>query len=188
MSYLYDLLREYGAGDAYPFHMPGHKRRLGALRESRPDGRGDIPFRYTAERRPDGCNGILSGGTEESCGDILSACAAIDITEIEGFDNLHHAEGILREAQQRAAALYGSEETFFLVNGSTSGILSAIGACCGEGTLLMARNCHKSAYHAVFLNRLTVFVYGISVCFSRFGYLCKPFGYRLVLYGISAVC
>ena len=30
---------------------------------------------------------------------------SIDITEIEGFDNLHHAEGILKEAQERAAAL-----------------------------------------------------------------------------------
>ena len=32
---------------------------------------------------------------------------AIDITEIEGFDNLHHATGILQEAQQKAADLYG---------------------------------------------------------------------------------
>lgn len=43
----------------------------------------------------------------------------IDITEIEGFDNLHHAEGIIKLAQQRAARLYGAEESFFLINGST---------------------------------------------------------------------
>ena len=30
----------------------------------------------------------------------------IDITEIEGFDDLHHAKGILREAQERAAKVY----------------------------------------------------------------------------------
>ena len=30
----------------------------------------------------------------------------IDITEIDGFDNLHHAETILKEAQDRAAKLY----------------------------------------------------------------------------------
>ena len=36
----------------------------------------------------------------------------IDITEIDGFDNLHHAEGILLEAQKRASRLYGAEETF----------------------------------------------------------------------------
>ena len=30
----------------------------------------------------------------------------IDITEIDGFDNLHHAEGILKEAQEYAAQIY----------------------------------------------------------------------------------
>ena len=43
---------------------------------------------------------------------------AIDITEIEGFDNLHHATGILQEAQQKAADLYGAKKTYYLVNGS----------------------------------------------------------------------
>lgn len=79
----------------------------------------------------------------------------IDITEIEGFDNLHHAEGILLKAQQRAAKLYGSEETHFLINGSTAGILSAVSAC-AQKTLLLARNCHKSAYHAAFIRNLDV--------------------------------
>lgn len=81
----------------------------------------------------------------------------IDITEIEGFDDLHHARGILQEAQERAARLYGAEETHYLVNGSTCGILSAIMGCTRKGDrILMARNCHKSAYHAAFLNELRV--------------------------------
>lgn len=79
-----------------------------------------------------------------------------DVTEIDGFDNLHHAEGILKEAQQRAASYYGASESHFLVNGSTCGILAAIGACAPSGQILMARNSHKAAYHAVFLNRLEV--------------------------------
>lgn len=48
----------------------------------------------------------------------------IDITEIEGFDNLHHAEGILLEGQRRLAELSGADESFYLVNrkhGRTSG-------------------------------------------------------------------
>ena len=53
---------------------------------------------------------------------------AIDITEIEGFDNLHHATGILQEAQQKAADLYGAKKTYYLVNGSTCGLLAAISA------------------------------------------------------------
>ena len=85
----------------------------------------------------------------------------IDITEITGFDNLHHATGILREAQQRAAETFGADETFFLVNGSTAGLLAAV---CGTvkkgGRLLMARNCHKAVYHAVYLMELkTTYLY-----------------------------
>ena len=110
----------YRDTDCYPFHMPGHKRRLGGM-----------------------CDPV-----------------SFDITEIEGFDNLHHAEGILLEAQDRAAALYGAEETYFLVNGSTCGILSAIGACAPSGKILMSRNSHKAAYHGVFVNRLeAVYLY-----------------------------
>ncbi len=85
----------------------------------------------------------------------------IDITEIDGFDDLHHAEGILRDAQQRAARLYGSEETHYLVNGSTAGILAAVSGCVpAGGTILMARNCHQSVIHAALLRGLnTEYIY-----------------------------
>ena len=36
---------------------------------------------------------------------------AIDITEIDGFDNMHHAEDILKEAFERTAKLFGAEES-----------------------------------------------------------------------------
>lgn len=87
----------------------------------------------------------------------------IDITEIDGFDDLHHpeADGVLTEAQRRAAQVFGAEETHFLVNGSTAGILSAISGCTRrDGTILMARNCHRSAYHGAELRGLrTVYLY-----------------------------
>ena len=74
----------------------------------------------------------------------------IDITEIDGFDDLHHADGILKEAQERAARVYHAEETHFLINGSSVGILSAIAGVTRRGdTVLAARNCHKSVYHAI---------------------------------------
>ena len=85
----------------------------------------------------------------------LSGMYQLDITEIDGFDNLHQAEGIIKSAQEKAASLYHSKETFFLINGSTAGILTAISALSGRGKkLIMARNCHKSIYHGVFLNHL----------------------------------
>ena len=85
----------------------------------------------------------------------------LDITEIEGFDDLHHAEGILKKAEERASRLYHSDETHFLVNGSTVGILSAILGCTNRGDkILIGRNCHKSVYHAMFLHELEpVYVY-----------------------------
>lgn len=79
----------------------------------------------------------------------------IDITEIDGFDDLHHAEGIIKECEEKAAALYHSEETHFLINGSTGGILSAIaGSVKRHGKIAVARNCHKSVYHGILLNEL----------------------------------
>ncbi len=76
----------------------------------------------------------------------------IDITEIAGFDDLHHAEGILREGQERLARVFGADESFYLVNGSTAGNLAAICGCVERGgRLLVAANCHKSVYDAAFL-------------------------------------
>lgn len=84
----------------------------------------------------------------------IPACG-IDITEIEGFDDLHHAQGLLLNAQERAAAVYGADETHFLVNGSTAGILSGILGVTNKGDrILVARNCHKSVYHAIYMNEL----------------------------------
>lgn len=82
---------------------------------------------------------------------------AWDMTEIEGMDNLHHAEGILKEAMDRTASLCGSDQTWYLVNGSTAGNLAGIFALTHQNDeVIMARNCHKSLYHAVQLRNLKV--------------------------------
>lgn len=111
------MLKTYGQSDVYPFHMPGHKRRLGPS---------ETEHLYE-----------------------------MDITEIDGFDNLHEPEGILKAAQNFAADLYHSEETAFIVNGSTAGLLAAIAGICSDGgEILAARNCHKAVYHAIELHHL----------------------------------
>lgn len=75
-----------------------------------------------------------------------------DTTEIPGTDNLHEPEGMIREAQERASAFYGSKETFFLVNGTTAGVLGMILAALEPGeTLLMGRDSHQSVYHGAYL-------------------------------------
>lgn len=74
----------------------------------------------------------------------------IDITEIDGFDNLHGASGILNEYMEEIADFYGTKRSFYLVNGSTCGILAGIRAATRRGgKIAVARNCHKSVYHAI---------------------------------------
>lgn len=145
------MLEEYAQSDFYPLHMPGHKRNLKA-----------------AMQNPGGC---LQNGREKAAvlrpdaAEALARAAALDITEIDGFDNLHEPEGILKRAMERAARLYGADQTFYSVNGSTVGLLTAISAAVPEGgRLIMARNCHRAVYHAVYLRRLSpVYLYPETV-------------------------
>ena len=83
-------------------------------------------------------------------------CAAWDMTEIDGADDLHDADGILAAAMQRTAALYGSRRCWYLVGGSTVGLLAGIRALAPFGSeVIVARNCHKAVYHALELGQLT---------------------------------
>ena len=79
----------------------------------------------------------------------------IDITEIDGFDDLHHAEGLIKNIENKAKKIFGSKKSFLLVNGSTCGILAGIRSVVNFGDkVLVARNSHKSAYNAIELNGL----------------------------------
>ena len=53
---------------------------------------------------------------------------AFDMTEIPGADDLHDADGILKEAMERTAELYHARRTWYLVGGSTVGILAMVRA------------------------------------------------------------
>ena len=83
-------------------------------------------------------------------------CYAFDLTEIDGADDLHDADGILAQAMGRTAALYGSARCWYLVGGSTVGLLAGIRAVAPFGSeVIVARGCHKAVYHALELGRLT---------------------------------
>lgn len=121
---LIDKLAENSKSGIYPFHMPGHKRRL-------------FPVGWLCE------------------------AYKFDTTEVDGYDNLHNPTGVIKEAEEKAAQLFGSDETHFLVNGATSGILAAICGTVGENDrIYVARNCHKSVYNAIMLSKATpVYIY-----------------------------
>ncbi|MBD3861542.1 aminotransferase class I/II-fold pyridoxal phosphate-dependent enzyme [Bacillus sp. 28A-2] len=74
----------------------------------------------------------------------------LDVTELEGLDDLHHPTGVIQEAEELLAKLYGSDRSFFLVNGTTVGNLAMVMASCGPGDeIFVQRNCHKSVFHAI---------------------------------------
>lgn len=78
-----------------------------------------------------------------------------DLTEVDGLDNLHHAEGIIKEAEERLSKFYGTKKSYFLVNGSTSGNLAMIFACFDEGDkVIVERNCHRSIFNGIIMRKL----------------------------------
>ena len=86
----------------------------------------------------------------------MTEYSQLDFTEVERLDNLYHPRGVLKEMTDRIKKLFGTKESFVLVNGSTTGILTAItSAATRGGSILLARNCHKSVYNAVELWDLT---------------------------------
>ncbi len=85
----------------------------------------------------------------------------IDTTEVEGMDNLLEPRGIIDESQQLAAKVYGAKATYYGVNGSTGSNYIALATITKPGDkILIQRNCHKSIYNALILNRLNpVYIY-----------------------------
>lgn len=114
---IFKKLNENFKADVYPFHMPGHKRRL----------------------YPEGFENVYG----------------CDITEIEGFDDLHNPNDLIKEVMDEAKNFYGTKATYYLINGSSCGNLAAICALTEFGDkILMAKNCHKSVYNAVKIRNL----------------------------------
>ncbi len=76
-----------------------------------------------------------------------------DLAEIESMDNLQNPEGPILKSLQRAAKIYNTKSTFYLVNGSSSGIIALMLATVKKGDkVLIARNAHKSVINALILS------------------------------------
>lgn len=89
-------------------------------------------------------------------GEFLGRLMDCDITEIPGADNLFQAESVIRRTMDKYKDLYGAKESYLLINGSSAGILASILTTVSKGgKLLMARNCHKSAFNALQLGDIT---------------------------------
>lgn len=77
----------------------------------------------------------------------------MDMTEITGLDDLHHAEDVIAQSMQHIKK-HPDYDAYFLVNGTTAGILAVIQSFANaKGEYVVARNVHKSVFHALDLAR-----------------------------------
>ena len=94
--------------------------------------------------------------------EMMTDIYKMDLTEVDGTDNLHDATGIIKDSMEFAKDVYKSNKTYYLINGSSCGILSSIRACACTGNyknkksyVVVASNAHFSVYNAVELLDLT---------------------------------
>jgi len=79
-----------------------------------------------------------------------------DTTELADTDALIEPSSSILKAEEKAAELYGAAHSFYLVNGSTCGILAMFYLCFKPGdVVLVDRNCHRSVLHACALTGVT---------------------------------
>lgn len=85
----------------------------------------------------------------------------LDFTEIDDTDNMHKANGVIKLTKDDIAKIFKTKESYFLVNGSSSGVLASILSCVKENDkILLSRACHISVYNGVVLSGATpIYVY-----------------------------
>ena len=102
--------------------------------------------------------GHKSGKAFESLGDggLRENLYPYDTTEIFATDQLQNPSGVLKESQQWTAKVFKSSEAYYLINGSSGGVLSMILSQTKPGDeVLLSRDVHQSVIHALILGDLT---------------------------------
>ena len=124
-EYINEALEKYIEKGTYPWHMPGHKRQpLEAVQNVDNISKSQENF----------WNGVYTH----------------DFTEAKDLDDMHEPEMFIADSLAEMRKVYGTFATYMLVNGSTSGLMTAIHATCHRGdVILAARNCHKAVYNAI---------------------------------------
>ena len=86
----------------------------------------------------------VPGHKNMTIGDLDALSLKMDMTEITGLDDLHHPEDTILESMNRVNK-HPNYDAYYLVNGTTAGILSVIQAFAHiKGRYLISRNVHKS--------------------------------------------
>ena len=77
----------------------------------------------------------------------------LDLTQVRGLDDLSAPTGPIAQAQELAAAAYGADHSYFLINGSSAGNQAMLMTALRPGdSVLLPRNSHKSALSALIMS------------------------------------
>lgn len=140
-EYINEALEKYIEKGTYPWHMPGHKRR--PLEKS--DGSMCLKDDENGGQSPQNVDNI-----SKSRENFWNGVYAHDFTEAKDLDDMHEPEMFIADSLAEMKKVYGTFATYMLVNGSTSGLMTAIHATCRRGDIILAaRNCHKAVYNAI---------------------------------------
>ena len=109
----------------------------------------DAPL-YEAVRQhaAEGRASFHTPGHKGSCG-FLPLDPVFDLTELPDTDSLYESDGCIREAEVRAARLFGADVTAISSGGCTLAIQGMLAAFAGAGSkVIFCRNIHRSAVNA----------------------------------------
>jgi len=96
-----------------------------------------------------------AGAAGPLVGSLGRGALELDVTELAGLDELHRPTGPIARAQALAAELFGSDLTFFLVNGASAGLVAALLAACPAGAkVILPRHSHRSVVTGLILGDL----------------------------------
>jgi len=95
----------------------------------------------------------ISNVFKQDVGDFIFK---MDVNSMKELDSLSNPIGVILEAEKLANDLFGADHSFFLVNGSTSGVQNMIVATVGDKEkIILPRNVHKSAINGVIISGAT---------------------------------
>ncbi|MCC0658180.1 aminotransferase class I/II-fold pyridoxal phosphate-dependent enzyme [Clostridioides sp. ES-S-0123-01] len=96
---------------------------------------------------------------------VLENLYKMDTTEIIGTDNLHSPEGIIKVSQENTAMVFKSDYTYYLINGSSCGIQSAIMSVCNpKSKIIVNRDCHQSVINGCILGDVDIEYIPCEIC------------------------
>ena len=94
--------------------------------------------------------GNVSNKLKDFLGQQVYKC---DVNAPIGMDNLANPHACLEEAEKLFADFAGADHSFFLINGTSSGIIAMIMAAChANDKIILPRNVHKSIVSALILS------------------------------------